>query len=364
MELYYERDFSSKQRDKAAKSGAALPDGSFPIENKGDLKNAIEAIGRAKDPGKARAHIKSRAKSLGATDMIPDTWESWQGLDGEIVQEATYCQSDSHDGLRSKLSQAIDGKVMAGQDMDGDDDGEQDAEERKASNYPSHYVHAVHDKHVIYSMNGKTFAHKYNTDDDGDPHLTGNPIEVEPSYTTADKSKESFAESTAFEPNVTSNKVELLCEAFGDKGEISFTVIKPGWSKNDRYYPAAMLKRDYKVFEGAKMFVNHATEMQEKTRPEGDLHDWVANITKVWPEADGTVRATAKVIDPTFKQKLSMLGEASMLNTMGVSIRAMGKADVGEAEGRKGKVVESFLGAKSVDFVTFAGAGGQVENIQ
>jgi hypothetical protein len=31
----------------AAKSGAAMPDGSYPIENTKDLENAIQAIGRA-----------------------------------------------------------------------------------------------------------------------------------------------------------------------------------------------------------------------------------------------------------------------------------------------------------------------------
>jgi len=46
-----------------------------------------------------------------------------------------------------------------------------------------------------------------------------------------------------------------------------------------------------------------------------------------------------------------------------VSIRAMGKANPGEAEGRKGSVVESLTHARSVDFVTFAGAGGAVESL-
>jgi hypothetical protein len=362
MEIYYERDFTSKQREKAAKSGAALPDGSFPIESKKDLENAIQAIGRAKDPAKAKAHIKSRAKALGCTDCIPDTWESWQSVaNGELVSEATFTRSDSHDGLRNKLSQAIDGKVQAGEDMDGD--GDDDSKEREQNGWPLHYVHDVHDKHVIYGMNGKHFAQKYEKDDEGDPHLKGSPVEVEPSYTTVDNSKEAFAESTAFEPSVSNNKVEALCEAFSDKGEITFTVIKPGWSKNNRYYPATLLKNRANIFEGAKMFVDHATEAQDRARPEGSVRDWVANVTKTWAEADGTIKASAKIIDPQFKAKLSTLGESNMLNTMGVSIRAMGESKEGEAEGRKGKIVESLLAAKSVDFVTFAGAGGQVESL-
>jgi hypothetical protein len=31
-------------------------------------------LGYAKDPAKAKAHIISRAKALGLTKMLPDTW--------------------------------------------------------------------------------------------------------------------------------------------------------------------------------------------------------------------------------------------------------------------------------------------------
>lgn len=69
------RAFSSKERDEAADTGEAMPDGSFPIKSKKDLKNAIQAHGRAKDPEKAKAHIKSRAKALGAESLLPDDWQ-------------------------------------------------------------------------------------------------------------------------------------------------------------------------------------------------------------------------------------------------------------------------------------------------
>lgn len=68
------RAFDAKQRQTDAGSGKALPDGSFPIENKSDLRNAIQAHGRAKDKEAAKKHIISRAKSLGCTDMLPDGW--------------------------------------------------------------------------------------------------------------------------------------------------------------------------------------------------------------------------------------------------------------------------------------------------
>jgi hypothetical protein len=69
------RDFSKDQREQAADSGAAMPDGSFPIKNAGDLSNAIGLAGNGKNPGAARAHIKRRAAALGLSDKIPDTWK-------------------------------------------------------------------------------------------------------------------------------------------------------------------------------------------------------------------------------------------------------------------------------------------------
>lgn len=70
------RKVSAEERDRLAKEGKALPDGSFPIANVGDLRNAIQAIGRAADPAKAKAHIKKRARDLGKEDLIPDDWAS------------------------------------------------------------------------------------------------------------------------------------------------------------------------------------------------------------------------------------------------------------------------------------------------
>lgn len=70
----HKRKFTDAERKEDAKSGAAMPGGGYPIEDEADLHNAIRAIGRAKDPGKTKAHIRSRAKALGLTDLLPDTW--------------------------------------------------------------------------------------------------------------------------------------------------------------------------------------------------------------------------------------------------------------------------------------------------
>jgi len=73
-EIALKRAFSDEQRDRMAKEGTALPDGSFPISNKDDLSNAIQAFGRAKDKSAAKRHIMKRAKALGAESMIPANW--------------------------------------------------------------------------------------------------------------------------------------------------------------------------------------------------------------------------------------------------------------------------------------------------
>ena len=69
------REFSADDRKRAAQAGTAMPDGSFPIESKEDLSNAVQAIGRAKNRNRAMAHIKTRAAALGATDQLPAEWK-------------------------------------------------------------------------------------------------------------------------------------------------------------------------------------------------------------------------------------------------------------------------------------------------
>lgn len=73
------REFKAAARKSAAKTGAALPDGSFPIKTVQDLKNAIQALGRAKNKARAKAHIIARARALGATSQLPDGWKVARG---------------------------------------------------------------------------------------------------------------------------------------------------------------------------------------------------------------------------------------------------------------------------------------------
>jgi hypothetical protein len=68
-----EREYSDAQREAMADSGEAMPDGSFPIADEADLKNAIQAYGRAKNQSATAKHIAKRARALGLSDLLPQT---------------------------------------------------------------------------------------------------------------------------------------------------------------------------------------------------------------------------------------------------------------------------------------------------
>lgn len=55
-----------------ADSGVAMSDGSFRIRNRSDLERAIHALGRASNPDAAKAHIRKRAKALGAEAWLKE----------------------------------------------------------------------------------------------------------------------------------------------------------------------------------------------------------------------------------------------------------------------------------------------------
>ncbi len=288
------------------------------------------------------------------SDMI---WQKTENgiikiMEGETIVEALN-KDQSFDALRSKVSAAINANIKAGTDMDGDNDGMMDYNDYA-------WVMDLFPGFVVYSMNGKLFQCPYAVDAEGDVNL-GKPQEVKDSYVpvTEESVKESFdlaSDFTTFGEFIESGYTP-------ETGAFSMTIIKPGLSKNNRFYSADLLKKSAGIFEGCKMFADHATEAESKAKPEGSVNNWMAQITKVYTESDGTIKGSGVVVDPVFKSKLDLLHKNGLLKEMGVSIRAMGRQSDGEMDGKKIKVVESLSHARSVDFVTFAGAGGQVETL-
>lgn len=152
-----------------------------------------------------------------------------------------------------------------------------------------------------------------------------------------------------------------LAEARAGKNEFDVRIIKPGWGSSG-YYSAATLEKAAKdkVFPaGLKMFWNHPTKTEERERPERDLRDLAGTLREDarWdangPEGPGLyapIRVTEQYAG-TVKE---------LAEHIGVSIRGNGAAREGEADGRKGRIIEAITGAKSVDFVTAPGAGGRI----
>lgn len=81
------RNVSEGEREKLSDKGKALPDGSYPIANEQDLKNAIQAFGRAKNPEKTKRHIVSCAKKMGKTSLLPESWNVSKNNSLEITDE-------------------------------------------------------------------------------------------------------------------------------------------------------------------------------------------------------------------------------------------------------------------------------------
>lgn len=106
------RKFTAEQRRDLAESGKALKDGSFPIVNTGDLRNAISAFGRAGAKTAVKAHIIRRAKALGATDMLPDKWNvSKLSVKAESLHDSQKVNMDlsaiKDDQLRKSIEDAF-----------------------------------------------------------------------------------------------------------------------------------------------------------------------------------------------------------------------------------------------------------------
>lgn len=114
------RMYNADERRKLASAGDALPDGSFPIADEADLKNAIAAAERAKDPSAARDHIIKRATELDLEELIPQDWGSEDGKRGSDVDtDADNFVDEDGDG-EDDSKKKIEGKSVVKINADGE----------------------------------------------------------------------------------------------------------------------------------------------------------------------------------------------------------------------------------------------------
>ena len=166
------------------------------------------------------------------------------------------------------------------------------------------------------------------------------------------------------EVQITGDLIPLVERAVSTDGTVPVKIVDPGWGSSG-FYSAEVLKRDGpKVFKaGMHMYADHPTAEEESARPERSIKDLMAELTEDAKWQDNgpkgpALYSRAKILDswrPFVEQAAPHIG---------LSIRAMGRASAGEAEGRRGPIIESLVSAKSIDFVTQAGRGGSILQLQ
>jgi hypothetical protein len=219
------------------------------------------------------------------------------------------------------------------------------------------YISQTFSDKVVYDWNGKMWEMGYEMDvKDGQSNITfKDPIEVQVTYAPISEAQIEQVESEG--------EFVSLVEKGLRNNTAQIKVIQPGWGSTG-YYSPQMLERDgpQAFVKGTKMYWDHPTVSEAQQRPERSLRDLAGEfITDArWldkgPSGPG-LYANAKIFE-AFAPHVE-----SMFEHIGVSIRASGTAKQGEAEGRKGRIIESIVQARSVDFVTQPGAGGQIVSL-
>ena len=146
------------------------------------------------------------------------------------------------------------------------------------------------------------------------------------------------------------------------------TLIRPGFSSNvdktgrSRYYSRATLEAAIQVFEGTRAFLNHPRRTDSKELPERDVRDIAGYYTNIRAADDGRLLADFHIVGQARETTWPLIVEAvkNKPDLIELSVNALGTTRLGEAEGRQAIVVESIVGANSVDLVTTGAAGGSL----
>jgi len=139
-EAVYKRDINTATRRRLASEGHALPDGSYPIENAGDLHNAahLARTGHGNVAG-ARRLIASEAERLHVPNPLNDSEDSEKGITSVVEETAApEVLKDDMTGMGMGADKDLDAAML----KDGDDDavtdsvGEEKAKKPKGKKMP------------------------------------------------------------------------------------------------------------------------------------------------------------------------------------------------------------------------------------
>lgn len=173
--------------------------------------------------------------------------------------------------------------------------------------------------------------------------------------------KQSKTRSIYFSELSDLRESQLDAAAFVAKG---VTLIKSGFSTNTdragrpRYYSKETLAAAIPVFEGTRAYANHPRMSDEKELPERDVRDIIGYYENI-RASDNKLVGDLHIIGKAREWAWGLIEETkNKSDLVELSINALGKTRIGEAEGKKAIIVESIDKSNSVDMVTTGAAGG------
>jgi len=291
----------------------------------------------------------NKSRIHAALDAIRAVLTAAGDLDDEsptdVKEAAGFANSDLHAALSREIREKVSNRAM---------------------------IEDIFDSNLVYrnGWDGGWMQCDYAIDETGVATF-GTPIEVSRKVQyvpTSDQSPQPVPTNTYESATVEleGDSVALVERAVSNDGTVMLKLISPGWGSSG-YYSREVLQRDGpKVFKrGLHNYIDHPTAIEEATRPEGTLTRLGSTLQEDakwydhWIDPKGVdqgpgLYASAKVV-PDFGKTLDVIAP-----DIGTSIRASGKAHIGEVEGRRGNIVDAITEGKSVDYVTIAGRGGKV----
>ena len=145
-------------------------------------------------------------------------------------------------------------------------------------------------------------------------------------------------------------------------GILPVRIISPGFNSSEsRHYSESAVADAGVIFDGSKMYADHATEAEEQAKPERSIRDWVATLQDTTVSEAGNAVGTAHIHAGWLKDMVTNLHEQGNLGQLGLSINCVGQGSKQTIEGKNTIAVESLERGTfgSVDFVTEAGASGE-----
>lgn len=377
---------AASTRAQAKTSDYGDPDGKkFPIMTAASVLAAARLLGRAKGyddakRGAVKARIIRIAKRKGFP--LPKAWSA--------KKEAIEDMSDQ------MVSDAIQAALMC--ETDPDMDGDDDSDDWESQPRVRHVFPLANPPYFVFQMgwDGDWYKRTYTINDDAEAALGDDAQEVRPSLSFVpvsgddDDKQEGFvieftdahnepklamtpvAITESNVPKTGSFREVLESTTFreatvgdDDMFHITGTAINPGVNRSGtRVYPKETLAKAVTLFKGAKMYIDHPSAMDEKIRPERTIRDIGGKIEEAWINPKGGIDYRAVVIDPQLREKLSLMNKAGALDAMGTSVNYMGTATPVAHEGRTLDNIDEFSTLHSLDFVTEAGAWGDIARME